>query len=203
MENISMSIVMVVHNNDNVLEQTLQRFLQTAEAVSESEVIVVDDTSTDETPDILKRMKADNPRLHTTFMPQSVYNKSRLQLALTVGAKAARHRRIVLADITLPPVSSEWLSGLAEGTVALVRTRRKKSGYSLRYRRFDTFEAARPRLMKTGRRGSYCQRQAPWYCWWRRRYDAIAVDCDHVFDAIKCFDLPLTRWKLLKLRLSV
>ena len=85
------SIILAVHSEAEKIQQNLPAFLKTA-AEAGAQVIVVNDMSFDDTPDILKRMKAEYPDvLYTTFLPESVIiNPSRLRLALTVGAKAAK-----------------------------------------------------------------------------------------------------------------
>ncbi len=112
MENKTIFIVMVVHNQGETLEQNLPLFLEQAVAVG-AKIIIVDDMSIDNTPDVLKRMTAKyGDMLHTTFLPRSVIiNPSRMRLALTVGAKACKGEYVVLADIRRPPVSAEWLTG--------------------------------------------------------------------------------------------
>jgi glycosyltransferase involved in cell wall biosynthesis len=102
---------MVVHDQEDLLEQHLPQFLSQPSKTS-YEVIVVDDSSTDRTPDILKKMKEEYPQLHTTFFPKSVPNPSRIQLALNIGIKATHGEWIVLADINRPPTSAEWIDGL-------------------------------------------------------------------------------------------
>ena len=59
-----LSMVMVVHDQGNLLEQNLPQFL-TQPCQTTYEVIVVDDTSTDDTPDILKRLKNEHPNLRS------------------------------------------------------------------------------------------------------------------------------------------
>ena len=107
-------MVIVTHDQGETLERNLPQFLTVAGA-AHAEVIVVDDSSTDNTPDVLKLLKEENPHLYTTFLPKSVPNNSRLRLALNIGVKAAISQRVVFADIHRPPLSTEWLTGLANG----------------------------------------------------------------------------------------
>ena len=109
----------MVHDKAEALEHNLPQFLTVAGA-SHAEVIVVDDSSTDTTPDVLKLLKEENPHLYTTFLPKSVPNNSRLRLALNIGVKAALADRVVFADIHRPPLSNEWLTGLENGEVTAV-----------------------------------------------------------------------------------
>ena len=102
--NNTFSIVLAVHNAADKLEQNLPAFLDTAKEVG-AKVIVVDDMSSDDTPDVLTRLKADHADvLYTTFLPESVIiNPSRMRLALSIGAKASKTPYIILASIERPP----------------------------------------------------------------------------------------------------
>lgn len=108
MENIA--IVIPVHDNGSEIKNNLRKYLE-QEVEGELQVIVVDDHSTDSTPDVLKRMRQDYPQLYTTFIPASSHRKRR-RLALTVGAKAAKGEWVALADIDYVPENNQWLASL-------------------------------------------------------------------------------------------
>ena len=224
------ALVMAVHDQTTETEQNLPRFL-TMPCETDYEVIVVDDSSADETPELLKQLKADYPRLYTTFLPKSViFNPSRLQLALSVGVKAATKREqsqeslssaereqartefkatksswIVLTDITRPPVSDEWLQKLTEAIddrneVLMAYSGRK--GDKLLYQTWDTLEEAAPLIRKAERRSRRGHR-GKWQKFRRGVYDAVAVRSERVHDAIRLFDQHI-RWnQLIGLRLKV
>jgi len=196
----SISIVMSVHDQADYLEQNLPAFL-TLPYEGQYEVIVVDDMSTDETPDVLKRMRAEYPKLYTTFLPASVIaNPSRKRLALSIGAKAAHHSYIVLADIRRTPVNTEWLAGLADGDASLVYCNRKRN--SISHIVATELKDLRHIILKAERR-SFKDYWGKWYRKRRGLYDAIGVRREHVFDAIMLFDQKIRGFRLLGLRLRV
>ena len=199
--NYTISVVIVVHDQAEVLEHNLPQFLTVASA-SQGEVIVVDDSSTDSTPDVLKLLKEGNANLYTTFLPNSVPNKSRLQLALNIGVKAALSQRIVFADITRPPLISEWLTGLADGTVTAVYCRLKHGAPQVCHQMFDNMEEATDFVLKAERRGGGGHR-GRWFRMRRGMYDAIAVNKDEMVDAIKLFDQRLSTGRKMQLGLGV
>ena len=199
--NNTFSIILAAHNAADKLEQNLPAFLETASEAG-AQVIVVDDMSTDETPDVLTRMKHDHPDvLYTTFLPQSVVmNPSRRRLAMSVGAKAAKTPYIILASIERPPHNVGWLYGLADNDVSLVYSLRK--GNQVVHVTTTDAEELRPTITKAerqsgkGHRGRFMKLR-------RGLYDAVCVHRDHVFDVINMFDRPVSFGKLWRLRFQV
>lgn len=196
----SISVVITVHDQAADLEQYLPAFL-TLPYEGPYEVIVVDDMSTDETPDVLKRLKAEYPKLYSTFLPASVIvNPSRKRLALSVGAKAAHHNYIVLADIRRPPVNVDWLAGLADGEAALVFSSRKRDKVT---HVVATELEDLSRIILKAERHSFRDYWGKWFRKQRGLYDAIGVRKEHIFDAIMLFDQKIRGLRLLGLRLRV
>ena len=194
-------MVIVVHDQAEALERNLPQFLTVASA-AQGEVIIVDDSSTDETPDVLKRLKEDNAHLYTTFLPKSVPNRSRLQLALNIGVKAALSNRIVFADITRPPLVTEWLTGLSDGAVTAVYCRLKHGTPQVSHQMFDDMEEAADFMLKAERRDGGGHR-GRWFRMRRGMYDAIAVNKEHTLEAIKLFDQRLSMGRQLRLGMGV
>ena len=91
----SFSIVMTVYDQASELESNLPAFL-TQEYEPGYEVIVVDETSTDNTEDVLKIMKNDYPHLYTTFLPKPNRQVTRRKLAINIGSKAAKNEWIII-----------------------------------------------------------------------------------------------------------
>ena len=200
MENKSISVIIPVHDQAEDLERNLPAFL-TLPYEGKYEVIVVDDMSSDETPDVLKRMKKDYPLLYTTFLPESVIvNPSRMRLALSIGVKASHCEYIVIADIRNTPTSVEWLSGLADGEVSLVFTNRKRD--QVTHVTATELKDLRAVIRKGERRsfrgyyGKYMKRR-------RGLYEALCVRREHAWDAVRLCDQKIRGLELLGLRLRV
>ena len=195
------SIILAVHNAADKIEQNLPAFLDTATEAG-AKAIVVDDMSSDDTPDVLTRMKADYPDvLYTTFLPESVIvNPSRLRLAFSIGAKAAKTPYIILASIERPPLNVGWLYGMADDEASLVYSLRK--GNQVVHVTTTDIEDLRPTILKAerkkggGHRGRFLKMR-------RGLYDAVCVHRDHVYDVINMFDRPVGFGKLWHLRFQV
>ncbi|MGM9702451.1 MAG: glycosyltransferase [Prevotella sp.] len=108
----SISIVLAVHDGEEEVERNLPYFLS-QEYNGKYEVIVVDESSTDNTSEALKRLKNKFSNLYTTFIPDSSHYISRRKLALTIGVKAARHDWILFTDASCRPTDSNWLTTMA------------------------------------------------------------------------------------------
>ena len=202
-ETTEISIILVVHDQAGLLRENLPSFLN-IDTKRPYTVIVVDDQSTDDTPDVLKLLKAEYPHLYSTFLPSSViFNPSRLRLAMTVGVKAAKSRRIVFADIRRP-FNSECLSGLAtsDGPITMVYTGRKPEKSSVIFQAFDSLDEATNLILKAERRSGAGHR-GRFFKFRRGIYTAVSVDTDIMFSVINLFDQRIRGFRLWGLRLSV
>lgn len=199
--NHTFSIILAAHNAAEKLEQNLPAFLETASEAS-AQVIVVDDMSSDNTPDVLTHMKAEHPDvLYTTFLPESVIiNPSRLRLALSVGVKASKAPYIIIGNIDRPPHNVGWLYGMADNEASLVYSLRK--GSQVVHVTTTDVEDLRPAITKAerkqgnGHHGRFLKLR-------RGLYDAVCVHRDHVYDVINMFDRPVGYGHLWRLRLQV
>lgn len=106
------SIIISVHDNAAELERNLPSILS-QDYPEGYEVIVVDESSTDETEEVLKRFKKTFPCLYSTFIPESSHYLSRRKLALTIGIKAAKNEWLILTDADCKPKSVLWLQTMA------------------------------------------------------------------------------------------
>ena len=113
--NATFSVIMTVYDEARKLEENLPLFLE-QDYETGYEVIVVDESSTDDTVDVLKLQKAKYPHLYTTFLPKPNRLVTRQRLALTLGVKATKNEWIIFTGIQTPPPSDQWLKELAEFT---------------------------------------------------------------------------------------
>ena len=101
------SVIICARNEAQNLENHLPVILE--QDYPDFEVIVVDDRSTDNTPEILERYKKKYPGLVTSRVNDDAKLVSSKKLAQTLGIKAAKNDLLVLTDADCAPVSSLWL----------------------------------------------------------------------------------------------
>ncbi len=113
------------------------------------EVVVVDDSSWDDTTEILRAFQAMYPRLHVVRLDEDKQRMTGKKFALTVGIKGARHSVVVLTDADCMPASRQWLSSMSkpfsnsETEVVLgVSPYRKTGGFLNWLIRYDAAEIA-------------------------------------------------------------
>jgi glycosyltransferase involved in cell wall biosynthesis len=144
------SVVIAVHDQSQELEQSLPQLL-TQQYDGDYEVIVVDESSTDSSNDVLKRLKTTYQHLYTTFLPKYQFQTNKRRLALTIGVKAAKYDWVIFTDIdTLPPTET-WLQELAASVspsteLILGYYRQKKD--ELRLRLYEQVEQARKTISR-------------------------------------------------------
>ena len=106
----SISIILTPNDDALALSKNLNKYLN--QDYKYFEIIVVAPKGDVETEDILKTY-ANNPRLYVTFIPSTSKYMSRKKLAITLGAKAAKYKWLLICDIFCAPQSEFWLSTLA------------------------------------------------------------------------------------------
>jgi len=185
----SFSIVMTVNNQADELRRELPAL--TTLPYEDYEVVVVDESSTDETADVLKYQKANHANLYTTFLPKYPFQNNPRRIAFTIGVKAARKDWIIFTDVTTLPPSETWLEELSayacSPSVLLLGYVNRKSG-DIRLQTFDDIGQARSIIRKEEhRRGEKSHGQ------WMRQllkktgYDYIAVRADLGHEVLRLF----------------
>ena len=111
--NLSVSVLITVHDQAQEIREKLPAYL-TQNYDSGYEVIVIDETSTDETPDVLKILREEYPKLHTTFLPKSNKTTQRRKYALSIGVKASGSEYIIISNILIDIPSDDTMKLIAE-----------------------------------------------------------------------------------------
>jgi biofilm PGA synthesis N-glycosyltransferase PgaC len=105
------SVIICAKNEEYNLEQFLPHVLQ--QDYPEFEVVVVNDSSTDDTEYVLMQLAAQFDQLRYTSIPADDKLKRGKKLALTIGLKAAKYDHVLLSDADCYPVSDHWLQRMA------------------------------------------------------------------------------------------
>ena len=116
-----------------------------------------------------------------------------------MGVKAAKGEYVVIADIHRPPISTEWLTGLADGEASLVYSSRK--GDSVTHVVASSLEDLRGKILKTERKGDR-ERHSQWLKRWRGMYDAVSIRRERAIDLVRLFDQPVNSWGRAGLRIK-
>ena len=193
---------MTVYDQDYDLRENLPAFLEQKYEPG-YEVIVVDESSTDETPDVLKLLKNNYKNLYTTFLPKPDIHLTRKRLALTIGVKAAKNEWVIFSEINEYPKDNTWLQTIADNlgnTSDIMLAYYKKD--NLIMRTFEGIEEVSNYIMKgerqraDGHSGTHMRKL-------RGKYDFIVVRTDEAHELLKLFEQKISPGKLLALRLSI
>ena len=193
---------MTVFDNGSSIEQNLPAYL-TQQYEPGYEVIVVDESSTDNTDDVLKLLKQQYPHLYSTFLPKPDIHLVRKRLALTIGVKAAKNEWVIFSDINAFPENDTWLQTINDnlGDSSPIMLARYKKG-DLIMRTFEDIEEVSNYIIKgerqraDGHKGSHLRKL-------RGKYDFIVVRTDEAHELLKLFEQKISLGRLLRLRLSI
>lgn len=198
------SVVIAACDNARELDSHLPAYLH-QEYEPGYEVIVVDESSADDTDEVLKLLKGSSPTpLYNTFLPKPDPNMSRPRMALTLGVKAAKNERIAFASIHTPPPSPTWLAELAEyaGESTLILGYVNRKNGNVRLQLFESIDQAAPIVSKAERRFAHGHRGKllRYLC---GKYDFIVVPTSQGHDVLRLFEHDIRGSQLLWLRLRV
>ena len=108
---LGISVIICAKNEEKNLEHFLPHVLQ--QEYPDYEVVVVNDSSTDNTEEVLMQLSTQFKRLRYTTIPADDKLKRGKKLALTIGLKAASYDHVLLSDADCYPVSDDWLMRMA------------------------------------------------------------------------------------------
>ncbi len=138
-----LSVVAPIYNEQELIEEFYGRVCAALEDL-EFELILVDDGSSDESPAMLERLAANDPRVHVVFLSRNFGH----QTALTAGLDHARGNAVVMLDADLqdppeliPRMLDHWRAG-CDVVYAVREQREGESRFKLTtarwfYRLFD------------------------------------------------------------------
>ena len=193
---------MTVYDQAPELQENLPLFL-TQEYEPGYEVIVVDETSTDDTSDVLKLLKNDYPNLYTTFLPKPNRLVVRKKMAFSIGIKASKNDWLIMTKIRNKPAASDILKAIAESTdtdTQLTLGYMNKKG--IRLQPFYDYNDARDHILKAERRlRKVRDRRRMNYAW--GRYDFIIIRKDLAHDLLKFFEEKVSAPALFGMRLRI
>ncbi len=105
------SVIVYTKNESENLQKHLPTLLE--QDYPEFEVIVINDGSTDESDDVLKRFEYNYKNLYHTYIPEDTKYLSRKKLSLTVGIKAAKYDTLLFTEANCMPSSNQWIANMA------------------------------------------------------------------------------------------
>ena len=105
------SVIITGHNEARYLEDFMPVILN--QDYPEYQVIFVNDASTDDTEDVLKRLAYQYPHFYYTYIQEGSKNLSRKKLALTLGIKAAKYDVLLFTEAGAFPDSPDWITRMA------------------------------------------------------------------------------------------
>jgi len=105
------SVIVCAKNEANNLGQFLPRLLE--QDYPDYEVIVVNDSSTDHSEELLAELSVKYPHMRFTSIPSNEKFLHGKKLAVTIGIKSAKHDLLLLTDADCYPASDQWLQLMA------------------------------------------------------------------------------------------
>lgn len=105
------SVIICARDEEDNLRKFLPAILE--QQYPEFEVIVVNDSSVDETAILLGDLQKKYPHLKTSFVPAGTSNLSTKKLAITLGVKAAKYDWLLFTDADCEPAGDQWIASMA------------------------------------------------------------------------------------------
>ena len=103
----AVSVIIAARNEASNLTKHLPGIF--AQDYPEFEVVVVNDSSYDDTEHILNEMAADHANLRIVTIAENDKHDGGKKLAITLGIKAAKYDRLLFTDADCRPVTGRWI----------------------------------------------------------------------------------------------
>ena len=139
------SIIICARNEEANLRELVPVIME--QDYPKFQLIVVNDSSWDDTHDILKALKVSFPEIHIIEIDEDKQLMQGKKFALTLGIKAAKHEIVLLTDADCRPYSKDWIREMTRGLgekkeISLGFSGYKRyPGYLNKLIRFDAFVA--------------------------------------------------------------
>lgn len=107
------SVVIAARNEEKNLLENIPKIME--QQHPQFEVIIVNDSSWDDTADVLKALSLSYPQLHVIHIDEEKQNMQGKKFAITLGIKAAKYDIILLTDADCEPASRHWITEMSRG----------------------------------------------------------------------------------------
>lgn len=140
------SVIICARNEEDNLVKFLHFIFE--QDYPEFEVVVVNDCSFDNTPDILKELAKKYANLKIVTIPESINHSHGKKVALMLGIKGAKNEHLLFTEADCKPNSKYWLRNMmqhftSETEIVLgYGAYEKQSGFLNKIIRFDAFTNA-------------------------------------------------------------
>jgi len=106
------TVIITTRDQELILAQQLPLILE--QEYPEYQVVVVNDASSDDTDELLKKLALQYPHLYHTFVPEGVQSVSTKKMALTVGIKAAKYDYLLFTEANCLPSGPHWIASMMQ-----------------------------------------------------------------------------------------
>jgi len=132
------TIIITTRDQEAILARQLPLILE--QEYPEFQVVVVNDASSDDTDEVLKKLALQYPHLYHTFVPPGVQSISTKKMALTVGIKAAKHDFLLFTEANCLPSGPNWIASMMQQFTS-------KTSVVLSYSRYETIKGVFKKLI--------------------------------------------------------
>ena len=106
------TVIITTRDQEAILARQLPLILE--QEYPEYQVVVVNDASSDDTDELLKKLALQYPHLYHTFVPEGVQSISTKKMALTVGIKAAKYDFLLFTEANCLPSGPHWIASMMQ-----------------------------------------------------------------------------------------